>query len=495
MYAVLHPPNFFAQAAAHQRPELRKRPFALLDGEPPAETVVAANKAARALGVEAGMTRLQAESFPEVVALSRTLKDEASAQMILHTIVCLFSPRIEYVETYPGTYALDIEGMNRLYGDAAQFATKLRQNTMAAGFLVNIAIAENFHAAMCLALGRTGISVALPGCEADAMRDLPLRVLPLEPQHEEVFQSWGIRTCGELAALAETDLIARIGQTGKKLHLLARGECSHLMFPIEPSFEEGLIERMELDHPVEILEPLLFLLARMTDALLERVKSKARAIASLRVVLNLDGGKLHRRIVRPALPLQDMPTLLKLLQLDLETHPPSAAILGLELHAQSAAPYRAQHGLFLPQSPEPGRLEVTLARLRKLVGEQRVGSPELTDDHRPNAFRMIPFAPPPPARSEKRSLSVPTALRISRPPQAVGVVLTGDAPTRVFWDGQKYIVREIAGPWRVSGQWWSEANWCREEWDVRLRTETSERVCRIAFDPRSRCWYLQGTYD
>jgi len=225
------------------------------------------------------------------------------------------------------------------------------------------------------------------------------------------------------------------------------------------------------------------------------VKSKARAIASLRVVLSLDGGKLHERIVRPALPLQDRPTLLKLLQLDLETHPPNAAIVSLELHAQSAAPYRAQHGLFLPQSPEPGRLEVTLARLRKLVGEQRVGSPELTDDHRPNAFRMIPFAPPPPARSEKQSLSVPTALRASRPPQAVGVVLTGDAPARVFWDGQKYIVREIAGPWRVSGQWWSEANWCREEWDVRLRTETSERVCRIAFDPRSRCWYVQGTYD
>jgi len=58
MYAVLHPPNFFAQAAAHQRRELRRRPFALLDGEPPAEIVVSPNKAARTLGVEAGMTRL-----------------------------------------------------------------------------------------------------------------------------------------------------------------------------------------------------------------------------------------------------------------------------------------------------------------------------------------------------------------------------------------------------------------------------------------------------
>jgi len=75
----------------------------------------------------------------------------------------------------------------------------------------------------------------------------------------------------------------------------------------------------------------------MTDAL-ERVKSKARAISLLRVVLHLDGGNRHERIIRPALPLHDKPTLLKLLQLDLETHPPSAAIVSLELHAQSAAP-------------------------------------------------------------------------------------------------------------------------------------------------------------
>ena len=495
MYAVLHPPNFAAQVAAQLRPELRKRPFALVDGEPPAEIIFAANKAARVLGVEVGMTRLQGESFPEVVIVPRVHGEEVSAQTILHTITCMFSPRIEYVETHPGTYLLDIQGMTTLFGDAAQLANRLRQRVMSAGFLANVAISQNSDAAVCLALGRTGISVVPSGEEANAMRDLPLRVLDLSPEHEEIFQSWGIRTCGNLAALSETDLIARIGQAGKRLHSLARGAWPHLMFPIESSFEESLVERMELDFPVELLEPLLFLLARMTDVLLERVKSKARAIALLRVVLRLDGGMQHERIIRPALPLHDKPTLLKLLQLDLEIHPPSAAIVGLELHAQSAAPYRAQHGLFLPQAPEPGTLEVTLARLRKLLGEERVGSVELRDDHRPNAFRMIPFAPPPPAKGERPSHSVPTALRVCRPPQAVRVVLSGNASTRVLWDGQRYAVREIAGPWRVSGQWWSEANWCREEWDVRLAGDTVERVCRIAFDPRSRCWYVQGTYD
>ena len=495
MYAVLHPPNFPAQVAAQQRPELRKRAFALIDGEPPADTVVAVNKAARSLGVEVGITRLQAATIPEVVAIRRVPEDEGSAQSILHTIACMFSPRIEYVEAHPGTYALDIQGMNGMFGDEARLANKLRQRIMTEGFLANVAVAQNFDAALCLALGKIGVSVVPPGGEATALRDLPLHVLNPTAEQAETFDAWGIRTCGQLAALAETDLISRIGEAGKRLHSLARGAWPHLMFPREPSFEDSLVERTELDFPVELLEPLLFLLGRMTDTLLERAKAKARAIASLRVILNLDGGRQHERIVRPALPLEDKPTLLKLLQLDLETHPPSAAILSLELNAQSASPYRAQHGLFLPQAPEPGRLEVLLARLRKMLGEERVGSMELKDDHRPNAFRVVPFAPPPPKRSEQPALAVATALRVCRPPQTIGVVFTGSVPARVFWDGQRYGVREIAGPWRVSGQWWSEANWCREEWDVRLVTESAERVCRIAFDPRSRCWYVQGTYD
>ena len=253
MYAVLHPPNFAVQAAAHGRPELRKLPLALLDGESPAETVFAANKAALSLGVEVGMTRLQAESYPGVATIPRILEHESSAHTTFHTIACTFSPRIEYVETHPGTFALDIQGMNTLYGDAAQLASKLRQRIMAAGFLANVAVAQNFHAAVCLAYGRTGVSVVPPGDEASALGHLPLHVLNLAPAHEEIFQSWGIRTCAELAALSETDLIARIGQAGKRLHSLARGEWPHLMFPIEPSFEAGLMERMELDFPVEML--------------------------------------------------------------------------------------------------------------------------------------------------------------------------------------------------------------------------------------------------
>jgi protein ImuB len=494
MYAVLHPPNVFAQVATLQRPELRKRPFAVFAGEAPKEFVFAANKAAHAWGVELGMSRLQAESC-DVTMIRRDVEREEAAFTKLHEIACRFSPRIELVAERPGTYALDIRGMNTIFGDATQLATKLRHSAMAAGFLANVGVAGNFHVAGCLSWGRVGVSVAPIGCEADALGALPLNVLMLEAEQAEIFKAWGIHSCAELAAFAETDLISRLGQVGKKLHALSCGTLPHLMLPVEASFESDLVERMELDCPVDDLERLLFLLSRMTTTLLERVRMKARALASIRIVLTLDGTARHERTVRPALPLQDTPTLLKLMQLDLESHPPSAAIVAVELHAQSAPPYRAQHGLFLPQAPEPGQTEVLLARLRKLLGEDRVGSPELTDDHRPNAFRMAPFHPLAPQRSELRSLSVPVALRVNRPPQVISVQLVNERPVRMYWNSVAYVIREAAGPERISGQWWTETHWCREEWDVRLSADATDRLCRIAFDPRSRCWYVQGTYD
>jgi protein ImuB len=500
MYAALHTPDFHVQAVAHRQPELRKQPMVLLDGEPPQEIVFATNKQARALGIQTAMSRLQAESFTAAAVMHRILECEDTALAILHTIACFFSPRIEAIATHPGTYVLDIQGMSSLFGDAAQLANKLRQRIMAAGFLANIAVSENFHAAVCLARGRTGVSIVPPENEAKALGPLLLQVLDLEPEQTDMFSSWGIRTCAEVAALSETDLIARIGQSGKRLHALARGEWPHLMIPVETSFESELVESVELDHPVEMLEPLLFLLARMIDQLLTRVLSHSRAIASLQVILKLErdvDGKFHthQRIIRPALPLQDARTLLKLLQLDLEAHPPKAAIVALELHAQSAKPHRAQHGLFLPQAPEPGRLEVLLARLRKLLGDERVGSPELLDQHRPDAFRMARFSPPAPKLKEQQPAFLPAALRVCRPPQAIGVALNGVSPTQVFWNRQQYNVTERAGPWRLSGQWWSESNWSREEWDVRLTGDKTGQTCRIARDPRSNCWYMQGTYD
>ncbi len=105
----------------------------------------------------------------------------------------------------------------------------------------------------------------------------------------------------------------------------------------------ALEERMELDSPVELLDSLLFIMGVMLDQLIVRAQSRILALASITLHLDLEGGTSHTRTVRPALPNNDRKLWLKLIHLELQAHPPQAAILSAYLerttrqHQQSAA--------------------------------------------------------------------------------------------------------------------------------------------------------------
>jgi len=87
-----------------------------------------------------------------------------------------------------------------------------------------------------------------------------------------------------------------------------------------------------------------------------------------------------------------------------------------------------------------------------------------------------------------------SALRMVRPPRAVHIVMSGPSPAMLMLDGKRLAVETYSGPWRTSGAWWSNTDWCREEWDVVLQ-EAQQRCLRLAYDPSANCWYLIGIYD
>jgi len=514
LYLCLHVRDFAAQTLVRLRPELRQRPIAILHGNPPLETVFALNRRARSLGLELGLGRLQADSFDGVSVSSRQKQQEESSFLILKQCAERFSPRIEVLtspaETASGaTLILDVSASERLFGTPEQIAGALWHDVDAARFEPSIATSRNAYAAALAARGFPGTTVIQPGNEAHILASLPLAVLELKPEQEETFLSWGIKTLGALAALPQKELIARIGQTGYRLQTLARGEYQHLLVPAEPPVDSVLSESTELEHPVDLLEPLLFLLSRMLEQILARATEHALAVACVETRLVLEGtsGKEHRRVVRPALPECNHPTLLKLIQLDLEIHPPKGAVVALHMNAQPARPPSEQQGLFVPQTPEAGRLEVLLARLRKLIGEDRVGAPELLDCHRPDAFRMASFLTTRSAAPQPSTNGVPaSALRILRPPRAVRVEMQHSRMVTLSLDGRNLPVHKASGPWKASGAWWTHADWCREEWDVTLNVtsnvaldvrlgEHGNLYCRVAYDPSARCWYLTGIYD
>jgi protein ImuB len=511
LYLCLHVRDFPVQAELRVHPELRGHAVAVLDGDPPLETVFSLNGPARRLGLALGMSRVQAKSFDGISLRSRVRAQEDSAFHVLMQCAERFSPRVEVLasptESISGaTLVLDIAACERLFGTAKQIAAALRRTAEAAGFEASVATSGNVYAAVVAARGFPGITIVPTGYEADVLAPLPLRVLELEPEPRETFASWGIRTLGQLAGLPQKALIARVGEVGRRLQALSRGDYDHLLTPVEPAADAVLCESTELEHPVDLLEPLLFLIGRMLEQIVRRAATRALAIAQVETRLVLDGPirrdvrREHRRIVRPALPEWSHPTLLKLVQLDLELHPPEAAVIALHLVAQPARSQTVQQGLFTPQTPEAGRLEILLARLRKLVGEDRVGAAELLDSHRPEAFRMIPFVPGA-SNTTRASVtrSCPSALRVLRPPHAIRVEAKTSRLVAFFLEGQKFVVRKDSGPWKASGAWWTYPDWSREEWDVALggqdQDKKDKKCCRVARDPASNCWYLIGIYD
>jgi len=258
------------------------------------------------------------------------------------------------------------------------------------------------------------------------------------------------------------------------------------------------------------------LLNRLLEQLCARLGSRALATQELRLTLELENFSLRNqpskisnhqfvRTLRLPQPMLDAKVFLKLLQLDLNAHPPGAPIVKIHLAAEPARQRSAQGGLFLPPSPEPEKLELTLARIASMVGENNVGAVELLDTHHPEGFRMRRFLSEAPRKNEREKASdlaveksAVTALRRLRPPLRVQVTLERSQPVRVVCAKKKEVQGEVlwkAGPWRASGDWWEREAWSRDEWDLALQNGEAVSFCRLVHDLLGGGWFVEGTYD
>ncbi|HET9743755.1 MAG TPA: DNA polymerase Y family protein [Terriglobales bacterium] len=518
LFACLYIPDFPVQAVVRSTPELRDRAVAILDGSPPLLSVIAVNARARELGIQVGMTKAQAEPCPDLCLRTHARDQEQAAHAALLDCARAFSPRVEDTNRRNAeaasskmgdTVLLDITGLDRLLGSPAKLARDLQVQVADIGMRANIGVAGNPDAAMHAARGFVGIMVIEPGGEGRKLGPLPLSLLEPSSEILETLELWGIRDFRALAALPEVALSQRLGQEGLRLQQLARGRAQRALIPCEPAMD--FKEILELEDPVELLDPMAFLLNRLLDQICVRLRSRALGATALHLTLHLaehcdqtteeqaSSKRVHRRTLEFPVPIQDSRTFLKLLELDLAAHPPGAPVKNIEIVAQPALPRFAQSGLFVLRGPEPARLELTLARLRGLVGEDRVGSTELLDTHAPEAFRMCRFRP---GTKESRDLaprsnSAPrAAMRVFRPPLEAKVQLKNGAPSQVMLRGRPHQVTAAAGPWRHSGGWWTPQTWTREEWDLELRAQDSFPILvRMFRDLSSAKWRVEGTFD
>jgi len=518
LIACIFVPSFAVQASLRTEPADKRlacsnRPFAVLDGPESLPRVFASNERARLAGIEPGITKAQAAQCPGIILRKRNPKQEQSAQDALIDCALQFSPKVE--STAQGVVCLDIKGTERIFGPPQKLLRMLAHHAARLGLEVNVAAAANRDTAMLAAKGFTGTTLIPKGSEADCLAQLPIDVLPLSEAQVEILDAWGIRRCRDLALLPPVPLVERLGQSGLHLQRLAHGEGTATLVPVDPPlrFEESL----ELEDPVEDLASLGFILNRLLNQIGARLASRALATDELRLCLQLDihpdrdTRSEHKKKVPDcwihtlnlSVSTQDTKVLLKLLQLDLAQHNPGAAVKGVAIEARPARQRSTQTALFSPGAPEPEKLEVTLARIRGVVGEAdergrgKVGTAEVLHSHKPDDFRMTSFTP----KEEKRMAfrddvrSATVTMCMFRPALRANVRCLAGKPVFISFDEVSSEIICAGGPWITSGNWWKNEEWRREEWDITVRLRGGMGLYRIVRDLRQNAWYVEGLYD
>src|SRR5215813_5555826 len=238
-----------------------------------------------------------------------------------------FSPLVE--ETSADTVVIDASGCDLLFGSPYGLANQVAEQAIkpkesgGLGCKVNVALAGNPDAAICAARFFSGITFISPGEELTCLGELPIEQLKTTAQNpeaaihvnrsgfrnpnfgqlswetrgiEEILETlklWGIRTFRDFASLPVTAISERFDQVGVKLHQLASGTFNRNLRLIEslPRFENEI----ELDHPINQLEPLSFLLARLLNQICANLHAYALATNELSLSLKLEDGSIHER--------------------------------------------------------------------------------------------------------------------------------------------------------------------------------------------------------
>jgi len=505
---------------------------------------------------------------------------QISAELSLAEFAYSFSPLVE--EAAPDTAVIDVEGCALRFGSPYELATEIAIQAKAKapeglGCRVNVALAANPDAAIHAARNLKGITFVAAGEELLALGELPIEKLLNSPmsnvqrpmsktkndertldigrwtldkkaadkmsalpasartldigrwtldkkaddaKSEEILDTlrlWGVRTFKEFAELPVAGVSERLGQAGLKLQELAAGKSSrHLKLrQAAPEFNNAI----ELEYAIAELEPLAFILARLLNQICANLNAYALATNALQVSMKLENGAGHEIHLNLPYPMRDHKVFLKLLLLDTEIRPPPAAVVGISITCEPVKPRVLQTGLFIPLAPEPEKLELMLARLAKLVGWGNIGSPEVLDTHRPDAFRVKRFE----LKEKKVNSKRRTAngdlkfqqqgksilgFRVFRPPLRALVQAEGGCPREISaWDKNRSVYGKVvgaAGPWRTSGEWWRRDAWARDEWDVAVEARSQgsevggrrlEVLYRIYRELSSGTWFVEGVYD
>jgi protein ImuB len=481
-YAVLLAPDFRLQSLLRYAPHLKGAPVVLLDAQGRKPRVAEMNDAARSSLVEIGMTPTQAMArCSDLHTLVGNAGQERAAQDTLLQTAETLSPFLE--STAPGVVTVELPQEKPPSGNDLRQKWITPLSTLGLETRVGVAVTPDL-AWLCARFAQPISRVDTP-----ALFLAPLPVEALEPSEEilSVLRTWGIRTIGQLVALPMGEVCSRLGPDALGLWERASGGRSRPLKLVKP--QEFYAEQTELENPVEMLEPLLFLLRRYLEQITVRLGHAYLVVGKLRLVLRFEYHAPYQRIFTIPQPTRDVELLFRMLHTHLEGFTSDSAIIGLELAAKPVRPNVEQFCLLEKGVRDPHQLAETLARLEALLGSDRVGTPELEASAHPDAVHLRPYDANAPSLPPVDDPLIGIPLMRFRPPVPANIVLNDIQPAFLYSNRFTGPIKQACGPWLIRGNWWDKRQWNREEWDA----ATEDGVYRLVHDEDG--WFLDGVYS
>ncbi len=490
--ACVDVPALPLQILLRRHPDWESLPVAIVDRDKPLGIIRWVNENARRVQILPGMR------YATALSLSRDLRagvvaDTEIAEYVgrLTRWLWRFSPGIEPSSREPGVFWVDASGLCPLYTSLQEWALEVRDNLRQAGFESVVGIGFSRFGSYAAARSSSGIIVFRnTDHEHKHLRAVPIDRLGFEPDLRDKLFKLGIRTLGGFIDLPAVGIRKRFGLEAHALHEMARGSG---WAPLEPEpYRAPIVRTILLEYPETNLDRLLVNLEPRLQSILTTLASKGAALASIRIALELDDGERHHERLSPATPTLDVPQLLTLIRLRLETLTLSAGVTELEIKGVGSPASQRQLELF---REKPRRnleaVKRAFAKIRAELGNDAVMRAQLHDGHLPEArfgWELLEeLALPEPTEVAHRPLvrrlySPPIQLppRARHEPDGWLIARFADGP-----------VVEVIGPHIVSGGWWTRET-SRAYHYVRTR---SGRWLWIYNDRKRRRWFLHGEVE
>jgi protein ImuB len=489
-------PALALQLLLRAHPDWRAEPSVVVERNAPQGAILWANQNALRSGVRPGLC------YSAGLALCARLRAaEVSAEEIvaavgeLTEVLHASSPHVEPCAEEPGVFWLDASGLARLEPSLTTWAETLLASLRAAGFAGSVAVGfrrfGSYAAAKSLTTSRAIVFDGAADEEAVA-RGAPLTAIALPIAALEELHKLGVRTVHELARLPAGAVLQRFGAEVHRLHRLAAGELESALDPTP--HELPLTAGVDLDYDATDLAQILELAMELAQPLLTVLERSARAIAELRLTLQLSNAAATlEETLAPAAPTRDLAWLARLLRLRLEGASLGGGVSRVQVTLRGGSSSSDQLALFnVRHGRDPAAAERAFAALRAAFGDDSVVRARPKAAHLPEASfaweRLERLAPPRP----RAVASAPLVRRILSTPRMLPPRAPRESHEQGGWMpcGLEHgrVVR-LDGPYSLCGGWWRE----EVRRDYHFAELQSGELLWLYYDRKRRRWFLHGS--